>query len=187
MSDNPYESPADIESAEQAGDDSNDAIVASFVLDRAGIYRAVHYATARTRRFEQPFFLLSTVLLVCLLCATLVDAPRPWEVAIAVTFLAVHFLQILLPHVWTKLRLSRLLRESPNLLGHHEVRLDDGQLSTTFARGRSWPVRDLESVYYLGDLLLICPEPNLFVPVPRKADFGERSFYAFCERFAVEA
>lgn len=184
MDTNPYQAP------ENHPDEWRDSggggpIQATVLIDRSLMYRAVHFHVLRRRLFERYLFLASTALLVLLLSLLWIDAPRDLEIFFAVLFGLCHVLQVLLPHLWTRSIIRHMQMDTPGLFGEHQVRVSAGRLACTMREDGSWLIDEVKEVFFLGDMLLLCPEPGLLIPVPHTADFGRGSFYAFCERFSI--
>lgn len=183
METNPYQAPEDY--PDDARDTSGGPIQATIVIDRSLMYRAVHFHVLRRRLFERYLFFASTALLIMLLSLLWIDAPRHLEISFAVLFGLCHVLQVVLPHLWTRAIMRRMQADSPDVFGEHQVSVNAGQLACTMRADTSWRIDQVNEVFFLGDMLLLCPEPGVLIPVPHTADFGRGSFYGFCERFSI--
>ncbi len=183
---NPYEAPAPIPSAELPADDDR-VVAATYDVGPELVYRAVRFDMERRTWFRRIVFWLSFFTLALLFVGTVWRFPFWFALSAVGMFVILHGLQIVVPDLWTR-RLLRLDQGRGQLLpqGHYRLELTTDEFGWTLAgRRRVWPVRELTDAYYLGDMLLICPEPGTLIPVPRTADFGPESFASFCRLLAI--
>ena len=183
---NPYESPTEdgwVEPADEAR-----LLVVEFEVGREANYRAAKFDFQQYRWFHQGSFALQVVVFLLLMAGLVYRLPLPWVLTAACLLIALNLGQLFLPHWWTRRRLRAAEQSGqwPVPWGHYRVEVTRDGL--TLRRGESvqyWRLAELSSVFYLGDLLLIVPQPGLFLPVPRTADFGPDGFPSFCRLFAL--
>jgi hypothetical protein len=157
-------------------------------VDQRLVYRALRFDIERRTWFRRAVFLASMSALALLLFCLVFQLPFQVAVAVMFVFVALHLAQMIVPHWWTR-RVVRQCQRSgkwPVKQGETYVDVELRVLRLRWESGsRSWPLENVADAFYLGDMLLICPEPGVLIPVPRTADFGGDSFVTFCRVLAV--
>lgn len=190
MSDaNPYRPPGSTEQREAPREDR--ILRATFEVDRKLVRRALGFLAERRLHVANLELVLSCLLLSGLLAGMLFSLPRAWWLGILALFL----LQPLLlawqwRHVRRQLEAWQLEGRWPARLGVYrlEVSLDHALLQVDAAaphQQHAWALHEISEIYYLGDLLLLIPEPQVLIPIPRTAEFGGETFATFCRTLAI--
>lgn len=184
--DNPYQPPL-VEIASLVPDEQR-LLVASFPVDSALVHRSLQFLAERRIQAYNLGLLLSFVLLLALLAGVFFRMPRDWWLTLVLVF----FVHQLLLYVWRSWSVRRQLRrwkESgrwPMRFGMYHVEVTADRMLVRIEHDeRQWPLGEIAGAFYLGDLLLIIPQPQVLIPIPRSADFSSDTFGSFSRAFAM--
>jgi hypothetical protein len=185
---NPYQAPQ-ADPTPVLTDDDQRSLVATFFVDQRLVYRALRFDMERRTWFRRAVFIASMAALSLLLVCLILQLPFEAALAVMLVFVLLHLAQIVIPHWWTRRRLAECQRTGrwPVLQGEMRVEVAPQALQVAQeGHSRAWRMGQVADAFYLGDMLLICPEPGVLIPVPRGAEFsGGDNFVSFCRLLAI--
>jgi hypothetical protein len=184
---NPYEAPTS-DAQPLPLDDDERLLTAVFPVDQKTLYRTLRFEVERNTWFRRAAFVVSMLTLALLLLCLIFRLPFGVAVTAVMMFVLLHGLQLLVPHLSTRraLRSCERMGRWPITLSESRVEVScDALVVRAGSETRRWLLADVADAFYLGDMLLICPEPGMLIPVPRGADFGGDTFASFCRTFAI--
>jgi hypothetical protein len=163
-------------------------LIASFTVDRRLLHRTVHFDVERRAGFRRAIFFASLLTMATLTFLLVFRQPFPWALSMVLMFVVLHIIQIVVPYQLTRRTVRQYERAGrwPLTCGENHVEVSVTKLDVKAGgERRTWPLDEVADAFYLGDTLLICPEPGVAVPIPRTADFGSDNFQSFCRTFVL--